>query len=50
LFQHALQTLSLWMMPIKVQIDLIQFAPQSTIWAETKAYIQLTLRVGLLIT
>ena len=41
---------SLWMMPIKVQIDLIQFAPQSIIWAGTKAYIQLTLRVRLLIT
>src|SRR6218665_2599178 len=52
LFQHALQTRSVWMMPIKVQIviHLIQFAPQSIIWAGTKAYIQLTLRVRLLIT
>src|SRR6218665_3246571 len=51
LFQHALQTLSLWMMPIKVQIviHLIQFAPQRIIWAGTKVYIQLTLRVRLLI-
>src|SRR6218665_3514880 len=47
LFQHAL-----WMMPSKVQIvmHLTQFAPQSIIWAGTKAYIQLTLRVMLLIT
>jgi len=40
-------------MPIKVQIviHLIQFAPQSIIWAGTKVYIQLTLcRVRLLIT
>ena len=45
-------TLSLWMMPIKVQIviHLIRFAPQSIIWAGTKACIQLTLRVRLLIT
>src|SRR6218665_782704 len=44
LFQHALKTLSLWMMPIKVQIviHLIRFAPQSIIWAGNKAYIQLT--------
>ena len=43
---------SLWMMPIKVQIviHLIRFATQSIIWAGTKAYIQLTLRVRLLIT
>ena len=42
---------SLWMMPIKVQIiHLIRFAPQSIIWAGTKAYIHLTLRVRLLIT
>ena len=43
---------SLWMMPIKVQIviHLVRFAPQSIIWAGTKAYIQLTLRVRLLIT
>ena len=42
---------SLWMMPIKVQIviHLMRFAPQSIIWAGTKAYIQLTLRVRLLI-
>src|SRR6218665_2965651 len=41
-----------WMMPIKVKIviHLIQFAPQSILWAGTKAYIQLTLRVRLLIT
>ena len=39
-------------MPIKLQIviHLIQFALQSIIWAGTKAYIQLTLRVRLLIT
>src|SRR6218665_2988178 len=50
LFKHALQTLSLLMMPIKVQIviHLIQFAPQSIIWAGTKDYIQLTLRVRLI--
>ena len=43
---------SLWMMPIKVQIviHLIRFATQNIIWAGTKAYIHLTLRVRLLIT
>src|SRR6218665_2677141 len=43
---------SLWMMPIKVQIviHLIRFATQCIIWAGTKAYIHLTLRVRLLIT
>ena len=47
-----MQTLSLCIMPIKVQIviHLIWFAAQSIIWAGTKAYIQLTLRVRLLIT
>src|SRR6218665_949899 len=42
----------LLIMPVKVQIviHLIQFAPQSIIWAGTKAYIHLTLRVRLLIT
>src|SRR6218665_3249327 len=51
LFQHASQTLCR-MMPIKVQIviHLTQFAPQSIVWTGTKAYIQLTLRVRLLIT
>src|SRR6218665_555977 len=43
---------SLLIMPVKVQIviHLIRFAPQSIIWAGTKAYIHLTLRVRLLNT
>ena len=43
---------SLLIMPVKVQIviHLVRFAPQSIIWAGTKAYIHLTLRVRLLIT